>query len=145
MVLARGGSLAEGILKLLRVAAKGNHLRNSSPLASWFARACQDDPKEIIGSSFLICKITNSLDGTEDDLIYKSDNDWWLLFKGTLSIRLEARVGGWVGRWVGGWVQTSYYYTFTEISKRPQNATYRSNFSKKDSRIRVGCVDNRIH
>ena len=42
---------------------------------SWIAGAWQDIPKEMIKSSFLKCRITNSLDGTEDDLILEPDDD----------------------------------------------------------------------
>lgn len=42
---------------------------------SWITGAWQDIPKEMIKSSFLKCGITNSLDGTEDDLILEPDDD----------------------------------------------------------------------
>ena len=54
--------------------AKGIHKftgsgRQKKPILSWIAGAWQDIPDEMIESSFLKCGITNSLDGTDDDVI----------------------------------------------------------------------------
>ena len=44
-------------------------------ILSWIAGAWQDISEEMIESSFLKCGITNSLDGSEDDLVYEANDD----------------------------------------------------------------------
>ena len=56
--------------------ASGNQKKPSEELIlSWIAGAWQDISKEMIESSFLKCGVTNSLDGSEDNLVYEADDD----------------------------------------------------------------------
>ena len=56
--------------------ASGRQKKPSEELIlSWIAGAWQDISKEMIESSFLKCGITNSLDGSEDDLVYEANDD----------------------------------------------------------------------
>ena len=65
--------MAEGIHEFT---ASGRQKKPSEELIlSWIAGAWQDISKEMIESSFLKCGITNSLDGSEDDLVYEADDD----------------------------------------------------------------------
>ena len=65
--------MAEGIHEFT---ASGRQKKPSEELIlSWIAGAWQDISEEMIESSFLKCGITNSLDGSEDDLVYKANND----------------------------------------------------------------------
>ena len=65
--------MAEGIHEFT---ASGRQKKPSEELIlSWIAGAWQDISKEMIESSFLKCGITNSLDGSEDDLVYEANDD----------------------------------------------------------------------
>ena len=64
--------MAEGIHEFT---ASGRQKKLSEELIlSWIAGAWQDISEEMIESSFLKCGITNSLDGTEDDLVYEAED-----------------------------------------------------------------------
>ena len=65
--------MAEGIHEFT---ASGRQKKPSEELIlSWIAGAWQDISEEMIESSFLKCGITNSLDGSEDDLVYEANDD----------------------------------------------------------------------
>ena len=64
--------MAEGIHEFT---ASGCQKKLSEELIlSWIAGAWQDISEEMIESSFLKCGVTNSLDGTEDDLVYEAED-----------------------------------------------------------------------
>jgi len=66
--------MAEGILEFT---ANGYQKKPSEELIlSGIAGAWQDISEEMIESSFLKCGITNTLDGSEDDLVYEADDDF---------------------------------------------------------------------
>ena len=64
--------MAEGIHEFTM---SGRQKKPSEELIlSWIVGAWQDISEEIIESSFPKCGITNSLDGTEDDLVYEAED-----------------------------------------------------------------------
>ena len=44
-------------------------------ICSWISKAWHEIPREMIIASFLKCCITNSLDGSEDNLVYEPSED----------------------------------------------------------------------
>ena len=44
-------------------------------ICSWISEAWHEIPREMIVASYLKCGITNNLDGSEDDLVYKPSED----------------------------------------------------------------------
>lgn len=44
-------------------------------MCQWISEAWREIPREMVARSFLKCGITNSLDGTEDDLVFDSSSD----------------------------------------------------------------------
>ena len=65
--------MVEGIHELT---ATGRQKKPSEELmCQWIIDAWQAIPREIIARSFLKCGITNSLDGSEDDLVFDSSSD----------------------------------------------------------------------
>lgn len=60
--------------------ASGHQKKPSEELIlSWIAGAWQDISEEMIESSFLKYGITNSLDGSEDNLVYEAEDDCSIL------------------------------------------------------------------
>ena len=44
-------------------------------MCQWISEAWREIPREMVARSLLKCGITNSLDGTEDDLVFDSSSD----------------------------------------------------------------------
>ena len=44
-------------------------------MCQWISQAWREIPRELVAGSFLKCGITNSLDGSEDDLVFDSSSD----------------------------------------------------------------------
>lgn len=44
-------------------------------ICNWIKEAWEEIPEELVKKSFLKCSITNSLDGTEDDILWQEDED----------------------------------------------------------------------
>ena len=49
-------------------------------ICSWISQARNEIPAQMVSASFLKCGITNNLDGSEDDLVYTSEEDAYKLF-----------------------------------------------------------------
>ena len=65
--------MADGIHEFT---ATGRQKKPSEELiCSWISEAWNDIPAEMIAAAFLKCGITNSLDGSEDDVVYESTED----------------------------------------------------------------------
>ena len=65
--------MADGIHEFT---ATGRQKKPSEELiCSWISEAWNDIPAEMIAATFLKCGITNSLDGSEDDVVYESTED----------------------------------------------------------------------
>ena len=65
--------MAEGIHELTPI---GRQKKPSEELmCQWISEAWREIPREMVARSFLKCGITNSLDGTEDDLVFDSSSD----------------------------------------------------------------------
>ena len=64
--------MADGIHELT---ATGRQKPSEELIVSWTAQAWNDIPAEMIKSSFLKCRITNNLDGSEDDLVYEVNEE----------------------------------------------------------------------
>ena len=56
-----------------QLVGKRSHRRNS--FVRGFPKRGNDIPAEMIAAAFLKCGITNSLDGSEDDVVYESTED----------------------------------------------------------------------
>ena len=48
---------------------------NLDVICNSFKEAWEEIPEELVKKSFLTCSITNSLDGTEDDILWQEDED----------------------------------------------------------------------
>lgn len=44
-------------------------------MCQWIGEAWHDIPREMVANSFVKCRITNSLDGSEDDFIFDTSSD----------------------------------------------------------------------
>ena len=44
-------------------------------ICNWIKEAWEEIPEELIRKSFLKCSITNSMDGTEDDILWQDEED----------------------------------------------------------------------
>ncbi|KAK2549399.1 hypothetical protein P5673_030228 [Acropora cervicornis] len=65
--------MAEGIHELMPT---GRQKKPSEELmCQWISEAWLEIPPEMVARSFLKCGITNSLDGSEDDLVFDSSYD----------------------------------------------------------------------
>lgn len=65
--------MAEGIHELTPT---GRQKKPSEELmCQWISEAWREIPREMVARSFLKCGITNSLDGSEDDLVFDSSSD----------------------------------------------------------------------
>ena len=65
--------MAEGIHELT---AGGRQKKPSEELmCHWIGEAWRDIPREMVAKSFLKCRITNSMDGSEDDFVFDSSDD----------------------------------------------------------------------
>ena len=65
--------MAEGIHELMPT---GRQKKPSEELmCQWISEAWLEIPPEMVARSFLKCGITNSLDGSEDDLVFDSSSD----------------------------------------------------------------------
>ena len=65
--------MAEGIHELK---AGGCQKKPSEELmCQWIGEAWRDIPREMVANLFLKCRITNSLDGSEDDFIFDTSSD----------------------------------------------------------------------
>ena len=65
--------MADGIHEFT---ASGRQKKPSEELiCSWISQAWNEIPAEMITASFLKCGITNNLDGSQDDLVYNSNED----------------------------------------------------------------------
>lgn len=65
--------MAEGIHELTPT---GRQRKPSEKLmCQWISEAWREIPREMVARSFLKCGITNSLHGTEDDLVFDSSSD----------------------------------------------------------------------
>ena len=65
--------MAEGIHELTPT---GRQKKPSKELmCQWISKAWWEIPREMVARSFLNCGITNSLDGSEDDLVFDSSSD----------------------------------------------------------------------
>ena len=64
--------MADGIHEFT---ATGRQKKASEELiCSWISQAWNAIPSEMIAASFLKCGITNNLDGSEDELVYSTEN-----------------------------------------------------------------------
>ena len=44
-------------------------------ICNWIRQAWEEIPEQLIKKSFLKCSITNSMDGTEDDILWQDDEN----------------------------------------------------------------------